>query len=353
MFENRYSFSQKLLHRIAFSTQRLQVILAEMEDDVYRKQLATIAIEQPVFIAGLPRAGTTTLLDICVKAGGFSSHTYRHMPFLHTPLFWHTFSARFASNMEIQERAHGDGIMIGLDSPEALEEMLWKAFWPQQYQADHIDLWPNSSGEEFKVYFRQHLRKIIYLGGENGSRYVSKNNLNIARLPLLRKLFADAHLLVPFREPLQHANSLLRQHLNFSKMHDEDDFSRRYMEAIGHFDFGANLRPIAFSPTPNAYMPNTLDFWLQYWLDCYQHLLEQQPALNLLLLSYEQFSQNPTQALEQIAAKINAAHPDAFPAQADTIKPATHHNFAADSYNNELYHRCQRLYQQLEQRSIA
>ncbi len=29
-------------------------------------------------------------------------------------------------------------------------------------------------------------------------------------------------------------------------MHARDPFARRYMEAIGHYDFGANLRPIDF-----------------------------------------------------------------------------------------------------------
>ena len=70
--------------------------------------------------------------------------------------------------------------------------------------------------------------------------------MNIARLRALKKLALDCILIVPFREPLQHASSLLRQHREFIWMHAEDRFAHRYMSGTGYFDFGENLRPINF-----------------------------------------------------------------------------------------------------------
>ena len=60
-----------------------------------------------------------------------------------------------------------------------------------------------------------HFRKLMALRGSGSARYVSKNNANIARIPLIARLFPDAIILVPFRNPMDHAGSLLRTHLLF------------------------------------------------------------------------------------------------------------------------------------------
>mgnify|MGYP006199804513 CR=1 FL=1 len=36
------------------------------------------------------------------------------------------------------------------------------------------------------------------------------------------------------------------QHIRFLEIHEQDDFVREYMEAIGHHDFGAGLKPVNF-----------------------------------------------------------------------------------------------------------
>src|SRR5690606_32311264 len=100
----------------------------------------------------------------------------------------------------------------------------------------------------------------------------SKNNLNIARTGWLLEHFPDARIIVPFREPTEHAASLLRQHKNFLARHRDDPFTLEYMTAIGHFDFGENLRPINFNDwlaTAAELDPTTLDFWLAYWVAAY------------------------------------------------------------------------------------
>ena len=74
-----------------------------------------------------------------------------------------------------------------------------------------------------------------------GRRYLSNNNLNIARLAVLPGPLQEGMMLVPFRDPVQQAASMHRQHERFLQIHEEDDFVREYMEAIGHHEFGKGL----------------------------------------------------------------------------------------------------------------
>ena len=74
--------------------------------------------------------------------------------------------------------------------------------------------------DNLKYLVGNHIKKIIALrSGSAGKslRYISKNNLNIARLGYLLRLFPDARIVIPFRDPIQHAASLLKQHLNVIK----------------------------------------------------------------------------------------------------------------------------------------
>src|SRR3546814_12563391 len=54
------------------------------------------------------------------------------LPFVFTPIFWNSFLARLPERRSAPaERAHGDGIVVTADSPEAFEEELWMAFFGQ------------------------------------------------------------------------------------------------------------------------------------------------------------------------------------------------------------------------------
>ena len=55
--------------------------------------------------------------------------------------FGTAFPPVFARQANRQKRAHGDGMLIDFDSPEALEEVLWKTFWRRHYRSDRILPW--------------------------------------------------------------------------------------------------------------------------------------------------------------------------------------------------------------------
>ena len=145
------------------------------------------------------------------------------------------------------ERAHGDGLMVGFDSPEAFEEVIWRAFWPEHFSGERVRLFSAEDARPDALKFlTAHFKKVRLVRGAPDARYVSKNNGNIARLPLLRAMFPDCRIVTPIRTPAEHAGSFLRQHLNFTKQHAEDPFAARYMRDIGHLEFGALHKPIDF-----------------------------------------------------------------------------------------------------------
>lgn len=284
-FENRYSTADRWLHHLAFAGGPWLLALSRLEDRCHRRRLARVRTRPPVFITSLPRAGTTLLLNLCSRHDEFAVHTYRRMPFVLTPLGWEKFSRPFRRADTPRERAHGDGLLVSADSPEALEEILWLNFWPEHYQRTHTLPWsPQETRPEFVDFFTQHGRKLIAATNPGPDpdarprRYLSKNNANIARLAWLARAFPEAKFVIPFRAPLQHAASLLRQHRRFLDIHQHDAFARHYMAGLGHFDFGANLRPIDFAgwTRDHAGAPATeLAYWLRYWLAAYGSLVSQ------------------------------------------------------------------------------
>ena len=353
-----YSRLDRWLHQLAFTARPAFTALAEAEDRLFARQLEKITPDRAVWVASLPRAGTTLLLETLEASPEFCCHTYRDMPFLMVPLFWSRLSRRFHQDSQPQERAHGDGMLVNVDSPEAFEEALWAAFWRPQYSDDAIKPWdPRLRHEAFEYFFRQHIRKMILLRSPatgQAARYLSKNNLNIARLEYLAKIFPTATLIVPFREPLQHAASLLKQHLNFLKIHQQDVFASRYMRDIGHYDFGHNLKPVNFDGWRERYPdldPTTLAFWLRYWLETYTHILARlKPAI--CLFSFDQFCEQPRNSMAVLAERIGVEDRANFLASAERAKSPRVHVIDATGIPDDWLTQAERLYQQLRASAI-
>src|SRR5579875_1499218 len=87
--------------------------LALAENLFFRDALSPIAIEQPIFLTGLARAGTTILLELLSKHPMTAGHRYRDYPLPTAPLWWNRFQS-FVPRPPPKptERAHGDGIVI-------------------------------------------------------------------------------------------------------------------------------------------------------------------------------------------------------------------------------------------------
>jgi hypothetical protein len=307
--EQNYSRLDRWFHRVAFSSPAVQLTAADIETSMYSRRFANISADKPVFITSLPRAGTTLLLELLSELPSFATYTYRDMPFVLAPLLWETFSRRFRKPAQLAERAHGDGMAVGYDSPEAFEEVLWMASWGKKFSDRGIALWgDHEPAADFRELLVSQMQRIIAARSKDGERrrYISKNNANIARIGLLKRLFPDGVILVPFRRPVDQAGSLLYQHQRFLEMHAEDSFARRYMRDIGHLEFGALHRPILFegmSEVGGRYRPDTIDYWLAYWNLAFEHVLRYRDQI--ILVSYEDLCAAGADGVRTLAAQLD------------------------------------------------
>ena len=264
---NNYSWLQKKLHQLALSSQFIRETTFDVESSLFSNELQT---NNDVFVAGLARSGTTILLNALYKSNEFASLSYSDMPFVLAPNLWSKLSFN-KDDAVLIERAHGDGIKVSYKSPEAFEEVFWMTF--HNLEEDTIN--------KFKKYIQ------IIKHRYDMNRYLSKNNQNIRRLKIISNNFPNSKVLIPFRDPIQHANSLLSQHKKFIKDSKEDKFIANYMKLIGHTEFGPEYKPIY---KRNLNFKNDLDInhWLEQWFLVYQNCFKiHQDKNNVHFICYE------------------------------------------------------------------
>jgi len=355
-FRSEYGAIDRLVHRLAFRGVRIQIAVCDIEDVLFSNALRAIHIERPVFITSLPRSGTTTLLQILCDTGSFAAHSYADMPFVLCPLLWHQLTKSFRRSDGARERAHGDGVLVNFNSPEAFEEIVWRAFWPKMYSGTCIRTWEAGlPDEEFVEFFANHMRKIILLRRQSPQtpRYVSKNNANIARLRLIGEMFPDSTVVIPFRNPRDHAVSLLRQHANFSALQEEDAFARQYMQYVGHQEFGNLLTPIDFDGWLGSHStldPRDLPFWLQYWCITFEYVLRERAA-RLVLLDYDRMCADPAASLRALGSCLQCDGDSLSSLPTDRVRAAHTHNDVQLDESSALGSRAMSTYARL--RSLA
>jgi len=209
-----------------------------------------------VFVAGLARSGTTILLNALHKSDEFASLSYADMPFVLAPNLWSMLSSNKNHIVPI-DRAHGDGIKVSTDSPEAFEEVFWKTFDESNAETK----------EKFKTYISFVLKRY------KKDRYLSKNNQNIRRLGLINNILPNSKILIPFRDPLQHTFSLITQHKRFIAKSNKDVFISRYMNLIGHTEFGKEYECV-YSDNLEFQDDLHINHWLEQWYEVYSYCLK-------------------------------------------------------------------------------
>jgi hypothetical protein len=305
-------------------------MLADIEDGYYRELVNNDEELPPVSITALPRAGTTVLLRLLWQSGEFASHLYRDVPLTLAPMLWQRFRARFAAEPTERERPHGDGIAIDAECPEAFEEMLWKASWPHHYRGLRIEPWSlHERADSFDAFYRRHRRKIVALreaeyGGRR--RYLTKNNVHIARLAHPPAVVREGTMVIMVREPVAHAASLQEQHVRLCALQEENPFLRAYMAGIGHHDFGQTLKPInvgGWLDHNEHLQPRSLEYWLRYWVAAYTTVLEQLPD-NAVLCSYDRLYRAPQRTLANIEDVLGLTR-NALTEQAPSVREPRSH----------------------------
>lgn len=249
-----------------------------------------------VLITGLARSGTTALTKELAKRGPFASLDYSNMPVLLAPRLWaKVYKPR--KNNESSERAHGDGIKVGLASVEALEEYFFKVLKNDTYITEDGLLEHHLTQEENNLYRR-------YQNSIAGEKiYLAKNNNTLLRLKSLLQLNSDLAVFMLIRHPLQHAYSLMVQHESFCAQQKTDPFVKEYMDWLGHHEFGEGERPFIFNGKGDQTgAGKDLNFWLERWVNYYRQIEVQE---NLFLIRYEDFLQNPKGVLNLFQSKLS------------------------------------------------
>lgn len=334
-----YSLADRLLHRLALASPMRGEIFHDVERGMFLRS-APVDEGNHVFVCGLARAGTTILMREIYGSGAFGSLTYADMPFVLAPNLWRKLSGKGVQAGEKKERAHGDGIAVDTHSPEALDEVYWRIFAGESYILPDR-LIPHKPKKSQIAGYRDLIRLVLLKTSK--PRYLSKNNNLILRLPALAKAMPQALFLVPVRDPLNHAMSLLSQHRRFA---DTDAFTRNYMQWLGHHEFGATHRPFVWGEEVVTGNPDTPTYWLSRWLSAHRALLAAaQQWRNVLLIPSDDLSRDPT-LWPAIARRIGI---EAAPLQEIRSLPER----AAPEFDNTLASEARELFKVLMEQARA
>jgi hypothetical protein len=281
------------------------------------------------------------------------------MPFILAPLLWSGIARPFRQRVEPKKRAHGDGMMISLDAPEAFEEVIWLAYLRNSIvRPDRLlPLTVADISAEFISGMRVAMQKLIYLAVGPSSvtpRYLSKNNANISRIDVLAELFPDATIVVPFRHPLAHVSSLQRQHEHFNVEHGQDRFAKKYMEWLGHYEFGENFRPLNIDGWLDAVaIPAQInaEFWLRYWTAAYRHVLDKSGE-QVVLVNFDRLLVDGNAVLGRIAERVGLDHRSIFIQGEEILRAPTTRVPDTLDVSTEANAVALKLYAQLEQQAI-
>ncbi len=170
-----YNYLQKFLHGLCLGNNLIKKSLFEVEKLLYYKKNDLIKHSNHVFISGLPRSGTTALLNFIYESKQFSSFCYEDMPFIMSPNIYSKINKK--KEIEKKERYHNDGILFDLNTPEAFDEVFFLTINKKDIE------------KEFERFVSLILKK------NNKIRYLSKNNFNYKRLDFLKRSFSKINFI--------------------------------------------------------------------------------------------------------------------------------------------------------------
>jgi hypothetical protein len=216
--------------------------LGRLETSLLAAELGRVLLQMPLWVSGLARSGSTLLHEVIASHPSVATHRIKDYPLVFTPYWWRRATANLRPGPP-RQRPHQDGVLITTDSPDALEEMVWMAFFPRCHDPAVCNLvGAEVRHRPFESFFTAHIRKLLL--AERATRYAAKANYHLSRLPYLVRLFPDAKFLIPVRAPASHIASLIRQQRIFSAGQRKHPRALAFMQRSGHFEFGLDRRPM-------------------------------------------------------------------------------------------------------------
>jgi Sulfotransferase family len=217
----------------------LFVALGNLESRMLQSRIATQTVDRPVYICGLPRAGTTITLQMLSEHPDVVTHKYADFLMPYMPYVWNQVFPRIPVDAMRKPvpRIHRDRIQVTRDSAEMGEEILWEHFFPFIHDESKYSVLDGStSNPGFERFYVDHLRKLALVRGR--TRYVSKAIMCVVRMQYLRRLFPDARFLLYVRNPIDHIASMIKQDRIWAELERDDPRQIEIIELTGHHEFG-------------------------------------------------------------------------------------------------------------------
>jgi len=294
----------------------ISFFLDKLETLALRYDIKKLSIEKPIYITGLARAGTTIILEMLSKHINVATHQYKHILMPYLPYWFSLIANRIKIYTKPFERFHKDGIIVTRESPEAIEEIIWRKFF-NNYQNENISniLSGNVYNPKFEKFYKNHIRKLLF--NQNCSRYLAKNNYHITRLEYLLSLFPDSKFLVIIRNPINHIASLIKQTRLILRMEMEHPLLTEWLRISGHNEFGHRQLCINVGDTKLIYEIRKLwsfketyiKGWALYWRSIYDFIANQLDINKMLkkatlIVRYDDLCKTPEKIIDEILEHI-------------------------------------------------
>ncbi|MBV8724561.1 MAG: sulfotransferase [Candidatus Eremiobacteraeota bacterium] len=318
----------------------LFVGLGNLETRMLSRRLANTRVDRPVYICGLPRAGTTITLQMLSEHPDVVTHKYADFLMPYMPYVWNTVFPRIPVDAMKKPvpRIHRDRIQVTRDSAEMGEEILWEYFFPQVHdEGSYSVLDGSTSNPAFERFYSEHLRKLALVRGRD--RYISKAIMCFTRMQYLSKMFPDAKFLLYMRNPFDHVASLIKQDKIWAEIERDDRRQIEIIELTGHHEFGpnqvmANLgRPEELAEIRRLFNEGKwAESRARYWAYAYEFVAKQldaDPQLNnrVCVVRYEDLVEDSLATIDRILAHAEL-RPEPFAATREAYdKKLTHPDY--------------------------
>jgi len=305
-------FIAKFFHEFPWFANSLHTV----ESFWLKKKLKNTRIDRPIYILGLARAGTTITLEMLGHHPDVATHRYLHMVLPYTPHLTQQIANYTPLMTSPTERLHKDGILVTRDSPEAVEEIFWQKFHKNLHNesiSNILDI--NTQNSRFEAFYQNHIKKLLI--NQGATRYLAKNNYNVARMEYLQKLFPDVKFIIIIRDPFNHISSLVKQDRVLIEIELENSLLLDWTKIIGHREFGSarvciNLDNLSTTQRIRRLWNQKstyIEGWAVYWAETYSFIhkkLHTNPKLAKasLIIRYEDLCESPKIVIDKILEHI-------------------------------------------------
>jgi len=293
----------------------LFVGLGNLESKLLAGKLRNASVDRPVYICGLPRAGTTISLQMLSEHPDVGTHKYADFLMPYTPYAWNWIFPKVPVDAmrKPMPRIHRDRISVTRDSAEMGEEILWERFFPHihdESQRSVLDAATNNPS--FERFYREHIEKLLLI--RDRKRYVSKAIMRVIRMQYLKKMFPDARFLLYVRNPIDHIASLVKQDRIWDEIDRDDPRQIEIIEMTGHHEFGkrqilANLGDASVLREVHELFDSgrNVRARARYWAYVYNFVLQQlasdpELAKAVCLVRYEDLCGKSLETIDRIVA---------------------------------------------------